>query len=378
MIEPQPPRVMLVLAGSTGGIGRHVLSLVSGLSAAGIPVAVAGPAATDLHFEFRHSGAVFLPVEIASSPRPAPDLRAVRALASAMKSWRPTVVHAHGLRAGGVGLAARRTARPNISPGLLVTWHNAPLAGGAVGRLQRVLERIVARGADLTLGASEDLVARAQSLGAGTARLAPVAAPPLPPPVRDREKVRAELDAQDRPLLLAVGRLAPQKDYPTMLAAARTWAGLDPAPVLAIAGDGPLRGQLQAEVDLHRLDVRILGARTDVADLLGAADAVVLSSTWEARALVAQEALRAGVPLVATAVGGVPELVGDAALLVPPGDPAALAAAVRRLLTEPGLAATLAAAGRRRSATWPDETAVQQELIKLYREWRVGAPPPIT
>jgi glycosyltransferase involved in cell wall biosynthesis len=179
-------------------------------------------------------------------------------------------------------------------------------------------------------------------------------------------------------VLLAVGRLAPQKDYPTMLAAARLWNDLDPTPVLAIAGDGPLRGQMQASIDHDGLPVRLLGARDDVADLLAAADAVVLTSTWEARALVAQEALRAGVPLVATAVGGVPGLVGDAALLVPAGDPAALAAAVRRVLTEPGLAATLAGAGRVQSSAWPDETAVQEMLIKLYREWRAGAPPPIT
>jgi glycosyltransferase involved in cell wall biosynthesis len=368
---------MLALAGSTGGIGRHVLSVVHGLADAEIPVAVAGPADTDLTFGFSRSGAVFLPVEIGSAPRPGPDFRAVRALADAVVAWRPTVVHAHGLRAGGVGVAALGKARRQLNPGLVVTWHNAPLGEGGWRRMQRAIEAIVARGADLTLGASEDLVYRARSFGARNARLGAVAAPTLPPAVRDRDAVRAELGAEKAPLLLAIGRLAPQKDYPTMLAAARAWADLDPVPVLAIAGDGPLREQMQSYVDHYELPVRLLGARDDVADLLGAADAVLLSSTWEARALVAQEALRAGVPLVATAVGGVPGLVGDAALLVPAGDPGALAAAVRRLLTEPGLGATLAASGVLQSSAWPDETAVQQELIKLYREWRVGAPPPI-
>ena len=90
------------------------------------------------------------------------------------------------------------------------------------------------------------------------------------------------------------------------------------------------------------------------------------------------ELTSAHVKLVATAVGGIPDLVAEAALLVPPGDPDALAAAVRRVLTEPGLKAELAAAGIRRSRGWPDESAVQAELIKLYREWRVGTPPPIT
>ena len=372
----QHPRVLLVLAGSTGGIGRHVLSIVSGLAAARISVAVAGPAATDQHFGFSSSGAVFFPVEIASSPRLS-DVQAVRALGDAVVSWRPTVVHAHGLRAGGVAVAALGKVHRRLHPGLVVTLHNAPLGEGGWRRLQRAIEAIVARGADLVLGASDDLVERARSFGARAARFAPVAAPPLPPPTRDREAVRKALDAEDRPLLLAIGRLAPQKDYATMLAAALAWVDLEPAPVLAIAGEGPLREQMRAYIEHHRLPVRLLGARDDIADLLGAADAVVLSSTWEARALVAQEALRAGVPLVATAVGGVPGLVGDAALLVPPGDPTALAAAVRRVLTEPGLGATLAAAGVLQSSGWPDESAVQADLISLYREWRVGAPPPI-
>lgn len=376
MSEPTP-RVLLVLAGSTGGIGRHVRSIVDGLTAARIPVAVAGPAATDQHFGFSRAGAVFHPVEIQSSPRPLADARAVRDLANAMSAWKPTVVHAHGLRAGGVSVAVLGKLRRRLTAGLAVTWHNAPLGEGGWRRMQRAVEAIVARGADLTLCASDDLVVRARSFGARTARLAPVAAPTLDPPSQDRDTVREELGAKGRPLLLAIGRLAPQKDYPTMLAAARLWNALDPAPVLAIAGDGPLRDQMQAYVDHHHLAVRLLGARDDIADLLHAADAVVLSSTWEARALVAQEALRAGVPLVATAVGGVPGLVGDAALLVPAGDPDALATAVRRVLAEPGLGATLAAAGVLQSTAWPDESAVQAELIKLYREWRVGTPPPI-
>jgi len=369
-------RVLLVLAHSSGGIGRHVRSIVQGLDAARIPVAVAGPAENDLRWGFSQAGAVFHRVEIGSSPA---DVRAVRDLAGVALAWRPTVVHAHGLRAGAVAVGMRagrvavgsRTRRPAERPGLVVSWHNAPVLDGGRRLLQRGLETLVARGADLTLGASADLVDRAKSLGAASARLLEVAAPPLPPPQRDAGTVRDELDAKGRHLVLAVGRLAPQKDYPTMLAAARGWGDA----VLAIAGDGPLREELEALA--AGLPVRFLGARDDVADLLAAADVVALSSTWEARALVAQEALRAGVPLVATAVGGVPELVGDAALLVPPGDPDALAAAVRRVLTEPGQAAALAAAGRQRAAAWPGEIDVQDALVKLYREWHGGGAPSI-
>ena len=108
--------------------------------------------------------------------------------------------------------------------------------------------------------------------------------------------------------------------------------------------------------------------RTDVVDLLAAADLVVLPSRWEARSLTAQEALRTGTPLVASRAGGLPELLGDAAELVPPGDAAALAQAVTALLTDPSRAAALAAAGRERAAGWPDEAATARQLVAVYRE----------
>jgi glycosyltransferase involved in cell wall biosynthesis len=237
------------------------------------------------------------------------------------------------------------------------------------------LERVVARRADVTLGASSDLVERARVLGALDARLAPVAAPALPPARRTRAEVRAELGAGDRPLLLAVGRIAAQKGYDTLLDAMAlaldaTALARTPAPLVMIAGDGDpaLTEELHRRVRAERLPVVLLGHRDDVADLLAAADVVVLPSRWEARALVVQEALRAGVPVVATAVGGVPELVGDAAVLVPPSDPGALAAAVGALLADADLRAELAAAGLRQAATWPEEADTVAQTLDVYRQ----------
>jgi glycosyltransferase involved in cell wall biosynthesis len=114
--------------------------------------------------------------------------------------------------------------------------------------------------------------------------------------------------------------------------------------------------------------VRLLGRRDDVADLLAAADVCVLPSRWEARSLTAQEALRAGTPLVATRTGGLPELLGDAAELVPVEDAGSLAEALVRVLADPGHAARLSEAGRRQAATWPDEAATARQLVAVYRE----------
>lgn len=357
-----PGSVALVLASSTGGVGQHVRSVVRGLTAAGASVLVCGPAATQDQFDFTVAGARFVPVEIPASPTPA-DARAVTALRKALADVPVDVVHAHGLRAGLVALLARPAAP------LVVTWHNAVLARGVRGRLSRIVERIVARNVRVALGASADLVERAAALGAADARLAPVAAPALPAPRRRRAAVRAEFGVgPDRPLILSVGRLHPQKRYDILVDAAARWRTRNPAPAVVIAGSGPAYLQLAARISTARAPVTLLGHRTDVADLLAGADLAVVTSDWEARQLFAQEALRAGVPLVATAVGGLPELVGDDALLVPPGDVDAVDVAVRDLLDDDARRSELARRGADRAATWPTEADTVAALLDVYAE----------
>jgi glycosyltransferase involved in cell wall biosynthesis len=355
--------VALVLASSTGGIGQHVASLAAGLSAAGATVTVCGPAATEERFGFTGRGAAFVPVEIPPNPRPG-DVGTIRTLRRALDDARVDLVHAHGLRAGFVAaLASGR--RP-----LVVTWHNSIIAGGLRGRAGRLVERIVARRADLTLGASADLVRRAAALGAKDARPGTVAAPALPAPARSRATVRAELGATGEgvPVILSVGRLHPQKGYPILIDAAARWRDLTPPPVVVIAGSGPSYLQLAARVSAVRAPVTLLGHRTDVADLLASADLAVVSSVWEARQLFAQEAMRAGVPLVATGVGGLPDLVGDAAVLVPPGDVDALDGAVRGLLADVGLRAEYARRAVLRAEQLPTEADTLDQVRAVYAE----------
>jgi glycosyltransferase involved in cell wall biosynthesis len=388
-VTPWTGRVALVLASSTGGIGQHVASLAAGLAEAGATVTVCGPAATEERFRFTARGVSFAPVEIPPNPRPG-DARAVAALRRALDDARVDLVHAHGLRAGFVaGLAGNRwLGAAGLRPGaaglrlgaagaagrrrrpLVVTWHNAVIAGGLRGRAGRLVERIVANSADVTLGASTDLVRRAASLGASDARLGAVAAPALPAPTRSRSAVRAELGAGDDavPVILSVGRLHPQKAYPVLIDAAARWRDLTPPPVVVIAGSGPSYLQLAARISAERAPVTLLGHRTDVADLLAAADLAVVSSAWEARQLFAQEALRSGTPLVATEVGGLPDLVGDAAVLVPAGDPDALDAAVRRLLADPRLRAEYARRGLERAEQWPTEADTLAQVSAVYAE----------
>ena len=122
-------------------------------------------------------------------------------------------------------------------------------------------------------------------------------------------------------------------------------------------GDERLRASLEGELSGIPLD--LVGAQPDVEAWLRAADLFVLTSRWEARALVVQEAMAAGLPVVATRTGGLPGLIGEAGLLVPVGDPRAVADAVDRLLGDEALRRRLSTAARTRAATWasPEEEA---------------------
>jgi glycosyltransferase involved in cell wall biosynthesis len=169
-------------------------------------------------------------------------------------------------------------------------------------------------------------------------------------------------------VVLAVGRLAPQKGFATLLAAAARWQGRDPCPVVALAGRGPLDQALRAAADADGIRMRFLGQREDVPALLAAADVVVVPSLWEGQPLIVQEALRAGRPLVASRTGGIPDLTGqDGAVLVPPGDAAALAEAVLSVLDDPALAARLSAAARDRAAALPSQAAAVDAALALYQ-----------
>ena len=356
--------VVLVLAQSDGGIGRHVRALATGLPARGIRVTVCAPRETIAALAFDQ-----LDVPVVAAPIGHPGPVALRAARRALRRLAEDtdLVHAHGLRAGAACVAFARTAP------LVVTWHNAPLGGRRWRAAHSGLARYVASSTDLTLAASDDLADAARAAGALHVRSAFVAAPPLPAPQRGRVELRAELGLADRPIVVGIGRLHRQKRWDVLVEAAAGWSGGEWAgpgkpPYVVIAGEGPERAALGAQIATLQAPARLLGFRRDVAELLAAADVVALPSEWEARALVAQEALRAGVPLVTTRAGGLASLVKGAAVIVPVGDAEALRDAIESVLTDDRRRTALIAAGLARAKGWPDETAALDELVANYRE----------
>jgi glycosyltransferase involved in cell wall biosynthesis len=400
-------RVGYVVGTTSGGTGRHAAMLADGCQRAGLTVFAFGPEQTRSMFL---AAVAFEPVEITDRPRPARDLMAVLRLRRLLRRSEVDVVHAHGMRAGalaalalGIRSAPPRTgaappARPLSQPGLpagappglptdsaelpaesptdwwpgrpalVVSVHNAPPAASTSAAIYVLLERLVARRADAVLCVSADLSARMRRLGAHGVGQAVV-----PAAATGARPVPADLGADGRPVVLAVGRLTTQKGFGTLLTAAAHWRDRQPEPLLVIAGDGPLAGDLADQANRIGVAARFLGERPDVAALLAAADVFVLPSQWEGQPLVLQEALRAGRPIVAARVGGVPDLTGaDAALLVPPGDPAALASAVIQVLDDKDLAARLAAAAQVRAGQLPSGPDAIRAVLEVYGALAAG------
>ncbi|MBQ1159801.1 glycosyltransferase family 4 protein [Streptomyces sp. A73] len=386
-VGARPPHAVHVLGGGpvTDGAGApsartaaHTRSLAQGLIARGVRVTVCTRHDGPLRHAFSETGAAFAALPGRTEADAAARLRTVCADAD--------LVHAHGLRAGllaALALGGRRGELP-----LVVTWHTLPWrarpehtsrADAARELVTRLLVRRVARAATVVLGATTELVDMARRSGARDARLAQAPVPltgaarqPEEESADDRQmlrhKTRAGMGALDRPLVVAVGRLDRQLGHDTALTASRAWRGLTPAPLLAVAGEGPERAALQRRIDEEKLPVRLLGRRSDALRLLAGADIALLPARCWGHSLVAQEALRAGVPLVAADGGGVPELVGSAAVLVPWGDADSLSSAVLGLLADPGRRAELAAAGRAQARTWPTEDQVAAQVLTVYDE----------
>ena len=344
-----------------GGVGRHVEQLTRSLVGLGHSVLVACPAVVASHFALVEAGAEHVPLEIGSRPAPHRDRRSGAVLRECMKGV--DVVHAHGVRAGALSVLAREDGRPAV----VVTLHNAAPEGRLVSVVHHGLERVVCRGADLVLGVSADLVEDARERGAQDVAVAVVPAAQAEPQ-SDRAEVRRELGLDDSTaLVVSVGRLAPQKGFDRLLEALEAAGTTHDDALVVIAGDGPQAEALQRRIDRADLPVRLLGTRTDVPDLLAAADVAVSAARWEGQPVWLQEALSVGAPIVATDVGGTKQVLDGAGVLVPGDDTDALGAALSTVLSDEGLRTDLRARATARAAQLPTDRDAAEAALEAYR-----------
>jgi glycosyltransferase involved in cell wall biosynthesis len=205
---------------------------------------------------------------------------------------------------------------------------------------------------------------------------------PLPEPsVESVQRVRRDLGVGGQAVCLVLARLHEEKGQYVLFDSLEKLgsASRAPAPVVLLVGEGPHREGMRAEVYRRRLEsiVRFLGHRGDVPQLIGLSTVVVLPSLAESFPFALLEAMSLGKPIVASTVGGIPELVGDAGLLVRPGDPSSLAEAICEVLGNPSLARSLGAAGRQRMTIFsPDRMMRAQEGVYgqvTGREWKLAS-----
>ncbi len=306
------------------------------------------------------------------------DPRGLRRAVRLLREDPPDLLHSHLKHADLVAAYAS----PRLGAPMVSTLHLVEDEVGVVARFKRDLGAWARRRRAARTIAVSDALRRWYLEAFGGEPASVVTIPngipaPDPVPAGRRAALRAEFGVPDGCLLAAtIALFRAGKGHDDLLAAA---ALLGDAPVrFVLAGSGPEEARLRARVQAEGLAGRVVfaGFREDVAGLLAAADLVVHPSHADALPTALIHALATGVPAVATRVGGIPEIVGDdAGVLVPPGDPAALAAAVGSLAARPDLRRQMGEAARARFAANFEGTIWARRLKALYDEVRAEARP---
>lgn len=347
---------------SLGGASVHVRDLGRLLVSSGHEVKVfigrPGPVVDALieagvpHHSLRH---------LRREVSPAGDLRALWELRQALRRFRPDIVSTHTSKAGALG----RLAGWSLGLPVVYTPHCWSFVDGFPNaRLYLWIERLIRPFGRRIIAVSEN--ERAEGLRrriADAAHLVTVhnGMPDVRPEFR-------AIPARRAPRLVMVGRCEAQKDHPTLV---RALAGLKQLDwTIDFVGDGPQRELVERQVEAAGLAdrVRFLGYRTDVATVLRDAQIFVLATNWESFPRSIIEAMRAGLPVVATNVGGTAESVhhGFTGYLVRRNDAFELAARLRELISDPALRTTLGAAGRRR---YEKHFTIERMATNTLRVW---------
>lgn len=379
-------RVLELSAQAAGGVRAHIRQVSQLLAKDGHQVLLAGPSNVISPADGAVSGACPRTYQIDIGARPSgADLKALRQLKQLAATVE--VIHAHGLRAGALAVLAAKRLPAAKRPRVVVTLHNLPVGSAPTRLVGKALHLVVVKGADYVLTVSPDLLKKAKQLGLKAGEIAVVPAPARgcmdhaaqPEISQDSAQsldagsgvdsssgygASSDTDCDAAPCLLTIARLAPQKGLDLLLEAATLikQRGIDFT--WLVAGDGPLKAQLNQQIDDAALPVKLLGRREDIGALLSQADVVVQTSYWEGQPLTLREAMQAGRAIVATDVGGSAyTLAGCGQLVEPQAGP--LADAVVAVISDPKRRETLEAASRAAVAKIPGETQLREQLDRV-------------
>lgn len=379
-------RVLELSAQAAGGVRAHIRQVSQLLAKDGHQVLLAGPSNVISPAPGAVGGACLRTYQIDIGARPSgADLKALRQLKQLAATTQ--VIHAHGLRAGALAVLAVKRLPAAKRPRVVVTLHNLPVGSAPTRLVGQALHLVVVKGADYVLTVSPDLLEKAKQLGLKAGEIAVVPAPARgcmdhaaqPEISQDSAQsldagsgvdsgsgygASSDTDCDAAPCLLTIARLAPQKGLDLLLEAATLikQRGIDFT--WLVAGDGPLKAQLNQQIATAALPVKLLGRREDIGALLSQADVVVQTSYWEGQPLTLREAMQAGRAIVATDVGGSAyTLAGCGQLVEPQAGP--LADAVVAVISDPKRRETLEAASRAAVAKIPGETQLREQLDRV-------------
>lgn len=379
-------RVLELSAQAAGGVRAHIRQVSQLLAKDGHQVLLAGPSNVISPAPDAVGGACLRTYQIDIGARPSgADLKALRQLKQLAATVE--VIHAHGLRAGALAVLAAKRLPAAKRPRVVVTLHNLPVGSAPTRLVGKALHLVVVKGADYVLTVSPDLLEKAKQLGLKAGEIAVVPAPARgcmdhaaqPEISQDSAQsldagsgvdsgsgygASSDTDCDAAPCLLTIARLAPQKGLDLLLEAATLikQRGIDFT--WLVAGDGPLKAQLNQQIATAALPVKLLGRREDIGALLSQADVVVQTSYWEGQPLTLREAMQAGRAIVATDVGGSAyTLAGCGQLVEPQAGP--LADAVVAVISDPKRRETLEAASRAAVAKIPGETQLREQLDRV-------------
>ena len=354
--------MLLITLAETGGAQAYVAALAAALTRE-YDVVVAAHGEGFLSDAARGVGARYVPLRhLRRQLDPLHDALALVELLRLFRRERPLVVHVNSSKAGVLGRLAAVAARVPVRFFTVHGWAFKAHSGRAA-TAYRWIDRLMSPLTTTTICVADG--ERDAGLRARTCRADRTVV------IRNGVPLGTPAHGTGEPVtILSVGRLRAPKDFVTLV---RAMAVLEPGSAcLRIAGDGPDRAAVASEVARLGLGgmVELLGTRSDVLELLAGADVFVLSSDSEGLPLSVLEAMAAGLPVVASAVGGVPEAVrgGETGTLVPPRDSAALAQALVRLVADPALRSSLGEAGRRRVEREFSLERFEREHLELYRK----------
>lgn len=381
-------RVLELSAQAAGGVRAHIRQVSQLLAKDGHQVLLAGPSNVISPADGAVGGGCLRTYQIDIGARPSgADLKALRQLKQLAATVE--VIHAHGLRAGALAVLAAKRLPAAKRPRVVVTLHNLPVGSAPTRLVGQALHLVVVKGADYVLTVSPDLLEKAKQLGLKAGEIAVVPAPARSlsdcagtassetdfgttasldpasgPGAGSGPGASSAASSKAAPCLLTIARLAPQKGLDLLLEAATLikQRGIDFT--WLVAGDGPLKAQLNQQIDDAALPVKLLGRREDIGALLSQADVVVQTSYWEGQPLTLREAIQAGRAIVATDVGGSAyTLAGCGQLVEPQAGP--LADAVVAIISDPKRRETLEAASRAAVAKIPGETQLREQLDRV-------------